>query len=341
MQTIDYIIKTIEKLVNIPSPSGFTKDIMAFVKEEAASFGFASEYSKKGGLLITVPGRKKEATGLSAHVDTLGAMVRSISSTGTLKMTSVGGFMMESVESSYCKVHTRDGRIYEGTILTKSPAVHSFDDARTLERNERNMEVRLDEMVKNQEEVEELGIMPGDYISFDPCFRYLESGYVKSRHLDDKASVAVLLGLLKDIKEAGAIPEKTVKILISNYEEVGHGASWVPEDIEEMIAVDMGCVGDDLGGDELKVSICAKDSSGPYDYELTNKLIAAAKDNHIDYVVDIFPHYGSDVSAALKGGNNICGALIGQGVAASHGVERTHKNGLLSTLLLLKAYLNL
>lgn len=201
METMDYIIETIGTLVNIPSPSGFTKEVIDFVKTEAEGFGYACETSRKGGLIITVEGKTKETIGLSAHVDTLGAMVRSISGEGTLKFTLVGGYTMHSVEGSYCKVHTRDGRTYTGTILAKSPSIHTFDDAKTLERTDRNMEVRLDEIVKNREDVKSLGINSGDYISFDPKFQYTEKGFVKSRHLDDKASVGVLLGLLKDLSE--------------------------------------------------------------------------------------------------------------------------------------------
>lgn len=341
MKTIDYIVQTIQTLVNIPSPSGFTKQIMEFVRAEAESFGYSCEMSMKGGLIISVEGSDKETIGLSAHVDTLGAMIRSLDSDGTLRFTMVGGYTMHSVEGSYCKIHTRDGRVYTGTILIKSSSVHSYDDARTMERTDRNMLVRIDEIVDNKEDVLDLGINSGDYISFDAEYEYTDNGFIKSRHLDDKASVAVLLGMLKEMSERKLTPSKNIKILISNYEEVGFGASWLPEEVTEILAVDMGVVGDDLNGSEYKVSICAKDSSGPYDYDMTGILIDLANKNDIDYVVDIFPHYGSDVSAALRGGHNIRGALIGQGVHSSHGMERTHIKGLENTLKLIKAYLDL
>lgn len=342
MNKIDYIVSQIEALVNIPSPSGFTKQAIEYVEKEAKQLGFASARLKKGGTVIYVPGKNPtpdRVIGLSAHVDTLGAMVRSVNSDGTLRLTSIGGFMMESIESTYCKVHTREGKTYTGTILTKAPAVHTFDDARTMERKEKNMAVRLDEIASKKEDVAALGIATGDYISFDPCFVACESGYIKSRHLDDKASVAILLGLLKHMQETGNRPECDVQIVISNYEEIGFGASFIPKEITEFIAVDMGAVGDDLAGEERKVSICAKDSGGAYDYELTGKLISLAKEKELDYAVDIFPHYSSDVTAALRGGNNICGALIGPGVQASHNIERTHRLGLENTIELLKAYL--
>ena len=341
METLDYIIETIQTLVNIPSPSGFTKKVMEFVREEAEGFGYSCEMSQKGGLISTVEGRERETIGLSAHVDTLGAMVRSIDSNGTLRFTMVGGYTMHSVEGSYCKVHTRDGQVYTGTILIKSSSVHSYDDAKTMERTDRNMLVRIDEMVESREDVLALGIDSGDYISFDAEFEYTKNGFIKSRHLDDKASVAVILGMLKEMSENKLTPKNRIKILISNYEEVGFGASWIPEDIKEILAVDMGAMGDDLNGSEYKVSICAKDSTGPYDYDMTNRLIDLAKENKIDFVVDIFPHYGSDVSAALRGGHDIKGALIGQGVHSSHGMERTHIKGLENTLKLIQAYIEL
>lgn len=341
MKTLDYIVETIETLVNIPSPSGFTKKVMEFVREEAESFGYSCQMSQKGGLIITVEGRRDETIGLSAHVDTLGAMVRSIDSDGTIRFTMVGGYTMHSVEGSYCKIHTRDGKVYTGTILIKSSSVHSYDDARTMERTDRNMVVRIDEMVESKKDVLDLGINSGDYISFDAEFEYTKNGFIKSRHLDDKASVAVILGILKEMSERKQLPRHRIKILISNYEEVGFGASWIPEDIREILAIDMGAIGDDLNGSEYKVSICAKDSTGPYDYDMTGRLIDLAKENEIDYVVDIFPHYGSDVSAALRGGHNIRGALIGQGVHSSHGMERTHIKGLENTLKLVQAYLEL
>lgn len=336
------IVELFKQLAFIPSPSGYTKDALNFVKNYAENLGYSTSTLRKGGVIIEVSGKTKENTlGLSAHVDTLGAMVRSITPQGTLKLISVGGFLMESIEGSYCQIHTRTGKTYTGTIQTVAPSVHTYDDARRLERVEKNMEVRIDEVIHSKEDVEALEIQPGDFISFDSCFCHTESGFIKSRHIDDKASVAIFLTLLKEMKEQNFIPERPLKILISNYEEVGHGSAFLPNDITDLIAIDMGAIGDDLSGDEYKVSICALDSSGPYDYELTNELIEIAKDKHLDYAIDIFPHYGSDVSAALRGGNNIRGALIGQGVNASHGIERTHEKGLENTFELIKGFLKI
>lgn len=337
---MEYIVSMIEKLVNTPSPSGYCKDVLSLLDEEAKGMGYETEFLKKGGLIVKVPGKCEKVTGLCAHVDTLGAMVRSVTSDGQLKLMPVGGYMMQTIEGEYCKVHARRcGKTYSGTVLTLEPSVHVYDDAKTFERKASNMAVRLDEKVFTKEDVLALGIGVGDYISFAPRFEHTQSGFVKSRHLDDKASAAVLFGVLKYMKDTGIKPCDTLKIFISNYEEVGHGASCIPQDITQLLAVDMGAVGDDLSGDEYKVSICAMDSSGPYDYEMTNSLIDIAEKKGLAYAVDVFPHYGSDVSAALGGGSNIRGALIGQGVHASHGMERTHEEGLHNTFELIKGFI--
>lgn len=335
-----YILKQLERLLNTPSPTGYTGAIMDALKAEVERLGYAMEISNKGNGLIRIPGADPSRTiGLSAHVDTLGAMVRSIKDNGKLRFTSLGGYMMGSVENEYCQVHTRDGRVYDGTILTTKPSVHVFPDARELKREEAQMEIRLDEPVSSKEDVQSLGIRVGDIVSFDPRGQIKPNGYVKSRHLDDKASVAAILGLLKLLKDQSVTPANSLCILISTYEEVGHGAASLPAGIQELIAVDMGAMGDDLSANERQVSICAKDSSGPYDYRMTSKLIGLAERNGIGYAVDIYPQYGSDASAALKGGADIRAALVGPAVHASHSMERTHLDAIVGTTALLAAYI--
>ncbi|QHT61574.1 M42 family metallopeptidase [Paenibacillus lycopersici] len=337
-----YMLACLERLLATPSPSGFCTAIMKQIHEEAAKLGYDLERTPKGNGIITIPGSRPSADDViafTAHVDTLGAMVRSVKSNGTLRFTSVGGYAMQSVENEYCLVHTRDGRTYEGTVLTSKPSVHVFSDARDFKREEANMEIRIDEPVHAKDDVLKLGIGVGDFISWDPRTRILPNGLVKSRHLDDKASVAALFALLEWMKRESRTPERTVKIIISTYEEVGHGSSHIPADITEMIAVDMGAIGDDLSATEYDVSICAKDSSGPYDYEMTSALISLAKRENIPHAVDIYPHYGSDASAAQRGGSNIRAALIGPGVHASHSMERTHADAIANTAALLAAYL--
>jgi putative aminopeptidase FrvX len=336
---ITFIKDVLEDLLNTPSPSGYCHSIMDKIKKYATDLDVDYTDTQKGCGILSIKGSSDYTIGLSAHVDTLGAMVRSINSNGTLRFTSIGGFMMNSIEGEYCIIHTRDGKKYSGTILSTHPSVHVYDDARKQERIESNMEIRIDELVENKEDVKKLGIEVGQYISFDSRTILLKNGFIKSRHLDDKAGVAILLGLIKYYKENNIIPKTNIEIFISTYEEVGHGSSYIPKSINEFIAIDMGAMGDDLSCKETQVSICAKDSSGPYDYNMVTKLVNLAKKNKIDYAVDIYPHYGSDASAAMSAGHNIKCALIGPGVHASHHMERTHIDGVINTLNLLIEYL--
>ncbi|QYR24132.1 M42 family metallopeptidase [Paenibacillus sp. sptzw28] len=335
----EYIMRILKQLLETPSPSGFCTEVMNVVREEVEQLGYSLEITPKGNGIITIPGdSSRETLGISAHVDTLGAMVRSIKPDGMIRFTPVGGYAMQTVEGEYCLIHTRKGGIYEGTVLSTKPSVHVYSDVRDFKREEANMEIRIDEMVKSKEDVEKLGIGVGDFISWDARTRFLPSGWIKSRHLDDKAGVAAVFGLMEWLKREGKTPSRTIKLILSTYEEVGHGSAHIPPDITELIAVDMGAIGDDLSATERDVSICAKDSSGPYDYNMTSKLIDLAKREQISYAVDIYPHYGSDASAALKGGSSIRAALIGPGVHASHGMERTHADAVVNTAVLLLAY---
>ncbi|MBE6062080.1 MAG: M42 family metallopeptidase [Clostridium butyricum] len=336
----DYVLKTVEEILKFNSPTGFCFKIMDKIKNIAEGFGYDFKTTNKGCGIITINGKKNDKViGLSAHVDTLGCMVRSITSEGKLKFTLLGGPIVPTLDGEYCTIRTRDGRHYTGTFLSTSPAAHVFEDSKSKTRDEKNMEIRIDEEVHNKEDVLNLGICPGDFIFIDPKTTITKSGYIKSRFIDDKGSVSCLMALLELFNRKNIVPEYTTKILISTYEEVGHGASYIPEDITEMISVDMGCIGDDLSCTEHDVSICAKDSLGPYDFNMVTDLVTLAKDNELKYAVDIYPFYGSDVGAALKGGNDIRGALIGPGVSASHGMERTHYSAFENTIKLLYLYL--
>ena len=324
-----FLLDTAKEILMCDSPSGFCYEVMEKVKNIAEGFGYKFEYTNKGCGVITIEGESDEKTiGLSAHVDTLGAMVRSVTSSGALKFTVVGGPTVPTLDSEYCKIRTREGKIYTGTFLSTSPSTHVYKDASSKSRDAENMEIRIDEVVKSKEDVNALGIFPGDYIFIDPKTTVTESGFL-----------AALLALLELLHREGKRPKYKTKIMITVYEEVGHGASYIPHDITEMLAVDMGCIGDDLSCTEYDVSICAKDSGGPYDYNMVTDLVNLAKENNLDYVVDIYPQYGSDVGAALRGGNNIRGALIGPGVHASHGMERTHYSALENTVKLVCLYI--
>jgi putative aminopeptidase FrvX len=336
----EFTLQTLEDIINIPSPTGYCKSVVDYIDKLASSFGYKLEKSNKGNGIIEVEGKDNSyCIGIPVHVDTLGAMVRSINSDGTIKITTIGGNIFSTLDGEYCKIHTRMGKVYTGTMLSTSPAVHVYKDATTKERTEENMMVRIDEKVKCKKDVQDLGIMTGDFISIEAKFEITQSEFIKSRYLDDKAGTACAISLLEIFHRLGEKPSHKIKILISTYEEVGHGCAYVPPDINELVGIDMGCIGLDLACTEEDVSICAKDRGGPYDYDITSKLIELANENNINHAVDIYPFYGSDVTAALKGGNDIRGGLIGPGVHASHGMERTHLSGLQNTIKLMYAYL--
>jgi putative aminopeptidase FrvX len=334
-----YAVDQILALCKTPSPTGFTKLATEYLVNELQALGFEAQVSRKGSVLANLGGEGKPLI-LAAHVDTLGAMVRAIKDNGRLRFTKIGGYPENNIENENVIIHTRDGKRICGTVYINGPAVHVYSDTGSSKRDDSSMEIVLDEIVKSKADTEKLGISPGDFISLDARTILTESGFIKSRHLDDKASAGVLLALAKEVRDGKLKPARKTGILFTTYEEVGHGAaSGFPEDTEEMISVDMGAVGDDLGTDEYKVSICAKDSGGPYDWDVTDSLIKLAIELKLQYAVDIYPYYCSDVEGALRAGYDIKHGLIGPGVFASHGYERTHTQAIDNTLKLLEAYL--
>lgn len=333
-------LQLIKKLVKIPSPSGNTEKVISFVESYLKDFQVKMKRNHKGGLIVTIPGKNNsQHRMLTAHVDTLGAIVKDIKSNGRLMIDLIGGFNYNSIEGEYCQIETSNGQVYTGTILMHQTSVHVYKEAGKLERNQKNMEVRIDERVHNAQDVRELGIEVGDFISFDPRVEITTSGFIKSRHLDDKASVALLLDLIKKISLESIELPYTTHFLISNNEEIGYGGnSNIPIETIEYLAVDMGAIGDGQATDEYTVSICAKDSSGPYHYGLRKKLVELAKKHNIEYKVDIYPYYGSDASAAIRSGHDLVHGLIGPGIDASHAFERTHTTSLEHTAKLLYCY---
>ena len=335
---IEYILKQAEALLAIDSPSGFTEKVTDYLCEEYKRLGYKPVKTKKGGVLVEIGG-KGNAVLTMAHVDTLGGMVAEIKINGRLRLTKVGGLNANNIETENCRIYTLDGKVYEGTVQLTDASIHVNGDYQKSERTFDSVEVLLDEKVSSREDVKALGIENGSFVCMDPRTRITESGYIKSRFLDDKLSAAILLGIAKEVAAGTLTLNRKVSLLFTVYEEVGHGGSFIPADTEEMISVDMGCVGDDLGCTERMVSICAKDSGGPYNYDLVTELSELAKANGLDYAIDVYPHYGSDVEATLRGGFDIRHGLIGPGVYASHNYERSHVDGVKNTFELLKAYL--
>ncbi|MDD7731586.1 MAG: M42 family metallopeptidase [Ezakiella sp.] len=337
---LDYIINFGIELLKTPSPTGDTKKAVKFVKDELEKY-YPCEYTRKGALLCKIEGENKDdALLLSAHVDTLGAMVKELKPNGRLKMSMLGGYSWATVEGLEVTIPTEDGKEYTGTIMTTAASSHVNGGlTQSIERNDKNLEIRVDEVVKSKEDLEKLGIQVGDFVYYNTGTRLCNSGYLKSRHLDDKACVMTLVGIAKYMKENNIVPPRTTYLFISNYEEVGHGSSaGVPKEVTEFISVDMAAPGPGQTSDEQKTTICVKDSTGPYDIDMKRKLIKLAKENDIPYVLDIYPFYGSDASAAQRAGVDVRAALIGPGVDASHSFERTHKDGIKATTDLAIAY---
>ncbi|MGX6961685.1 M42 family metallopeptidase [Vagococcus xieshaowenii] len=334
-------IQLVEKLTNIPSPTGNTKEIIHYLNERLIHLGYKPTLNRKGSLIVTVPGKNTEQERfITAHVDTLGAMVRAIKPNGRLKLDLIGGFRYNSIEGEYCTIHTQNGQTYTGTILMHQTSVHVYADAGTAERNQANMEVRIDAKVTTADETRALGIEVGDFISFDPRTEITPSGFIKSRHLDDKVSVAILIKFLEKLVDADEDLPYTTTFFISNNEEIGYGGnSNISDKVVEYLAVDMGAMGDDQQTDEYTVSICVKDGSGPYHLGLRNHLVNLCKQDDIGYQLDIYPFYGSDASAAMRAGADVRHGLLGAGIEASHAFERTHQESIDATEQLVTAYL--
>lgn len=336
------ILKKLEELLNISSPTGNTGKAVNFLEEEFEKLNLDIVKNNKGNLMVSIPGRdtSKEIT-VSAHIDTLGGMVKEIKSNGRLKLTQLGGYSYNTIEGEYVEIETMDGEIYTGTVMTTKASSHVHGaELDKLERNISNMEIRIDERVETKEDVLELGINVGDFISFDPRTRVLDNGFVKSRHLDDKAGVIAILFMLKEIIEKNLTLNYTTNFFISHYEEVGHGSSAsITDRTFEFLAIDMAAPGEGQTSDEFSVTICAKDSTGPYDLSMRKRLTELAKANGLNYKVDIYPFYGSDASAALRAGHDMKTALIGPGVDASHSFERTHIEAIENTIELGLLYL--
>ena len=341
-QRTNSCVRRAVELLAIDSPSGYTRQAAEHVMGAYEAMGLRPEMTRKGGVMVCLNPEAPAEDGLllEAHLDTLGAMVSEISGSGRLHLTSLGGMQPNNGEAENVRIVTRSGKIYTGTFQLKNASTHVNGEYASTKREYKTMEVVIDEEVSSREDVEKLGIMTGDVVCFDPRTVVTPSGYIKSRFLDDKLSAAILLELAAQVASGEIKPKRRVWEHITVFEEVGHGGSAsVPEGVTEALSVDMGCVGDGLSCDERQVSICAKDSGGPYHYEVVSALIEAARRSGADYAVDVYPAYGSDVEATLSAGHDLRHGLVGPGVYASHGYERSHRKGVCSTFLLLEAYL--
>jgi aminopeptidase len=338
---MEYILHITNKLLSVPSPSGYTENVMKIIEEELKTFNVKFQYTKKHALISFISGNDNTYKKMiSAHVDTLGAVVEKIKDNGRLKLTNIGRLNWGSLEGENLKILTLDDKEYAGTLIPTKASVHIYPAADIeAPRSSENMEVRLDEDVKTKSDTENLGINPGDFVFFDTRTKLTKTGYLKSRYLDAKLCVAQLLGYIKFLTDNNITPNTDLYLYFSNYEEIGHGISFFPAGLNEFIALDIGLANNGTLGDEKKVCICAKDSRTVYDYNLKKRLIAAAKENEINYTVDIYTKYGSDASVAISQGHDFICGCIGPAIDASHHYERTHLDGVAETIKLLLAYL--
>jgi putative aminopeptidase FrvX len=337
-----YLQDQLIALLQTPSPTGFAGPALDVTQEAMENLGLEARRTRKGILVADWAGESLDRPrALTAHVDTLGAMVKEIKPSGRLRLSALGGFDWHSVEGETCRIFSRQGKEFTGTILPTQASRHVHGrDMDDLPRSSETMEVRLDERVVSEAETRALGIEIGDAIAFDPRVHATESGFIRSRHLDDKAGVACILAAIASLQAQGHQPSQSTRIHISHYEEVGHGAATgLPDNLEDLVAVDMAAVGEGQASNEFHVTICAKDSRGPYHAGLTDELIRLATAESIPHKVDIYPYYGSDGGAYWRAGGDARVALIGPGVDASHHYERTHIEALVAAAQLIAAYL--
>jgi putative aminopeptidase FrvX len=338
---LDYLGNVLEDLLNTPSPTGDTECAVSFVVQELEGLGAEVVKTRKGAAVAKFKGARHDAPrALTAHVDTLGAMVSEIKASGRLKMTPLNGVLWPSVESEGVTVATRGGQKLRGSVVLANGAAHVNPEAKTAKRDAETLEVRLDERTTSADETRLLGVAVGDFVSFDPRVERGASGFFRSRFLDDKACVACALASLRALHSAGAKPAQDTYFLVSNFEEVGHGGmDGLPTEIAEMVVLDMACVGEGQSGDEFHCSICLKDSGGPYSKPLSDRLRDLADRAGIDLRPDTYRSYSSDGTAYWQSGGAAQVALIGPGVDTSHGYERTHNDALRDTAALVAEYL--
>jgi len=337
-----HFINFLVDLLNIPSPTGFAEPAIEFVEKELSQYRQLQLSRTRKGALVAKWHVDSDLppVALTAHVDTLGAVVKEIKSNGRLKLSRIGGIQWPSVETEGVWVFTSKGGKIRGSVLIDTASGHIYSAAGSeTPRTYARMEVRLDASTTSEKETRALGINIGDCAAFDPRVE-VTNGFIRSRFLDDKACVANLTAAIKSMADAGQSPVRSVYFLISNYEEVGHGAAaGIPSEVAELVTVDMAVVGEGQESDEFHATLCIKDSSGPYHEGLNKKMRALAEKHHIPYKTDVYPFYGSDGEAFWRAGGDVAVSLIGPGIDASHNYERAHMDGLNATINWIMAYL--
>ncbi len=337
-----FLLTFLKELLETPSPTGFSQGGITFIQNAIQPYlSTPSRKNQKGGLLATIPGAASDhPRAITGHVDTLGALVKEIKPNGRLLLNQLGGYAWNTVEGEGCWVQTAGGKKIRGSILIDKASVHVYGDkVAETKREASSMEVRLDERTSNAQNTRDLGVEVGDFVFLDPRVE-ITNDFIRSRHLDDKSGIACMVAAIKALADTDLQPTQTTSLFFSNYEEAGHGgAAGLPEDIEELLVIDMAAVGDGQTSDEFHATLCVKDGDGPYNHDFIDRLKQIAKSHQLDYKLDIYPFYRSDGGALLRAGGDVAVALMGPGVDASHNYERTHLDGLLATTRWILAYL--
>jgi len=337
----EYLIATLRQLLDIPSPSGFTDNIVHHTCEMLTDMGIEHELTRRGAIRATLPGVEGSPDrAVVSHLDTLGAMVKNLKPNGRLEVAPIGTWSSRFAEGARVTVFS-DKRPVRGTILPLKASGHTFNkeiDTQPVEW--RNLEIRVDEKTTDRQSLVDLGLEVGDFVAVDPQPEITDSGFVVSRHLDNKAGVAAMLAAAKAVVESGRRLPVECHLIFTIAEEVGVGASGTLHgDIAEMISVDNGTFAPGQNTSEFGVTIAAMDSSGPFDYHLVKFLTEMCRREEIPYARDVFNYYRSDAASALEAGNDVRTCLVCFGLDASHGYERVHSDSLTSLARLLSLYM--
>ena len=336
----DFLLDKLKELLALPSPTGYTDSIVRYVSTELEKLGLTLQLTRRGAIRAIRSGkRRRGARAFVSHLDTLGAQVKGLKDNGRLALVPIGHWSARFAEGARATVFTEKGG-YRGTILPLKASGHTFnEEIDTTPFGWPNVEMRVDALARDKPDLDRLGIEVGDIIAIDPQPEFLENGFIVSRHLDNKAGVAVMLAALKAMQEKKAVTPVDIHWLFTIAEEVGVGASSIlTDDVVSIVAVDNGTTAPGQNSDEFGVTVCMADQTGPFDYHLTKKLVELCRANEIRYQKDVFRHYRSDSASAIEAGADVRTALITFGVDASHGYERIHMHALRSLAELITAY---
>ncbi len=338
---VEYLCDMLETLLNIPSPTGFTDEIVQVTGRELERLGIPFELTRRGAIRAHLPGKLQQPDrALVVHLDTTGAMVKNLKENGRLELVPIGHWSSRFAEGARVTLYT-ETEAFRGTILPLKASGHTFNEEVDQQPVAwQQVELRVDSVVKNVQDLQRLNINIGDYVAIDPQPEFLDNGFIVSRHLDNKAGVAILLAAARAIHESGVQLPVDIHLLFTISEETGSGASAIlHRGASELVTIDNGTVAPGQNSRESGVTLAMMDSSGPFDFHLTRKLIDICQSYEIQHQRDVFRHYRCDSASAVEAGNDTRTALICFGIDASHGYERTHLNALRSLAELTTLYL--